>query len=64
MNKITEERDSNRVNNDKKKREIFVCKLVANEINRREGTDYSAIACGPDPPDDALSKRFRQVCNS
>src|ERR1700690_1540542 len=34
-----------------KKREILVCQLVADEINKSEGTDYRAIPCKTDPPD-------------
>ncbi len=34
-----------------KERERFVCQLVAEQINREEGTDYRADLCGDDPPD-------------
>jgi len=34
-----------------KEREILVCQLVADEINKSEGTDYRAIPCNSDPPD-------------
>jgi hypothetical protein len=35
----------------KKKREIFVCSCVADEMNRTQGTDYKAIPSGADFPD-------------
>jgi len=34
-----------------KGRERFVCQLVAEQINRAEGTDYRADLCRDDPPD-------------
>jgi hypothetical protein len=38
----------------KKKREIFVCRCVADEMNRTQGTDYKAICSGADFPDALL----------
>jgi len=35
----------------KKERELFVCQLVAEQINREQGTDYHAYLCPDDPPD-------------
>lgn len=34
-----------------KARELFVCELVADEMNRRGGTDYRVIACDDQFPD-------------
>jgi hypothetical protein len=33
------------------KQEVVVCQCVADEMNARDGTDYRAELCRPDPPD-------------